>query len=63
MVILVPDASEMAQEGAEVRPAGSACRRGRLSRRVRRVNNKIETIQSVLRHYFEEIAGGCLGKS
>jgi hypothetical protein len=69
MVIIAPDASEMAESAAResrrVQAAkadgGAIClRKGPLKAAF---DNKIETIQSVLRHFLREIGGAGLGKS
>jgi hypothetical protein len=69
MVIIAPDASEMARTMAARtrRPRDAVlCHGRRLSAESvlkAALDNKIETIQSVLRHFLEEIGGAGLGKS
>jgi hypothetical protein len=69
MVIIARDASKMAQTGGRAAQRREwldpyfACRRPGKRGLKRLFTNKIETIQSVLRHFLEEITGTGLGKS
>jgi hypothetical protein len=69
MVIIAPDASEMAQTAARPIPAvGEAAIRPEAVQPAKAglhtpPANKIETIQSVLRHFLGENDGSGLGKS
>jgi hypothetical protein len=69
MVIIAPDASEMAQTAARAIPAaGEAAIRPEAAQPAKAdlhtpPDNKVETIQSVLRHFLGETDGSGLGKS